>query len=96
MRALTPSGLEIVRGYAFSLTDEAGELGVSWVRYNGIHWSAVERTQGNCGWAALRRVKAELLALRGQRLHTHVVIRGTYAENSRSYAVERGSSKIKE
>jgi hypothetical protein len=73
----SPIGVEITRNGVRGTAPRAKELGVSWVRYNGIQWPAVEQTQGNRDWAALSGVEAELQALAAQGLTTHVIIRGT-------------------
>lgn len=75
----THFGLEINQGYVRSLGGQAQAAGVSWIRYNGILWSEVEKTPGQRDWAKLAPIEAELRLLGEQGITPIVVVRGTPA-----------------
>lgn len=69
-------GVEINRGFVAATADRLAELGVDWVRYNGILWSEVEPTPGVRNWEALQQVEAELQAISAIGAVPMVIVRG--------------------
>lgn len=59
----TVFGVQIKDDYVDTTIDKAGQANVSWVRYNGIIWSQIEKQPGAREWSAISSVNEELRTL---------------------------------
>ncbi|MEI7769891.1 MAG: cellulase family glycosylhydrolase [Chloroflexales bacterium] len=59
------------------VTAQAQSLGATWLRLNGVMWSAVEPVRGTYNWAALSQLDSDLQHAQAAGLTPVVIIRGT-------------------
>jgi hypothetical protein len=70
-------GAEINAGAVGATAAKANAAGITWVRYNGLRWSAVEPDRGARDWGQLGAAESELQVLAAQGLTPVVIVSST-------------------
>jgi hypothetical protein len=72
-------GVQISAGQVGAVNAQAADAGSTWVRYDGVQWSAVEPTPGARAWQNLASAESELQLLTTKGFTPLVIVRGTPA-----------------
>ncbi|MEM4655302.1 MAG: hypothetical protein QXL34_07445 [Thermosphaera sp.] len=70
-------GVEINRGWVSKIVNKAVDGNIHWVRYNGIIWHEIEKSEGSYDTNALNAIKADLQLLNQYGLKVVLIVRGT-------------------
>lgn len=75
--AWTSPGVELIQLDNGEIWDRLGEIGVGWIRINGLLWSEVEPGQGERKWDKLARLESGLAEAARRNVNVIVIVRST-------------------